>query len=181
MSRQIKKQGPLKIITLGHPTLRQKARPLSVEEIKSSEVQKFIADFVQTLRNSGYGAALAGNQVDKLWQIIVMELNKMPLQVLINPVVVKFSEETDEGYEGCLSVPNYLGVVERSSKIVVEALNEKCEPIKIKAGGFRSRVLQHEIDHLHGIMYLDRMKDFSTLMTEEEFDRQFNHEDVEVA
>lgn len=171
--REFKKQGPLKIITLGHSTLRQKARELNLQEIKSTEVQNFIRDFVQTLRNSGYGAALAANQVNKLWRIVVVELKDMPLQILVNPKITKLSGKIISAYEGCLSIPGYLGMVSRNDKVIVEALNQKGEKIKVKATGFRARVLQHEIDHLNGILYIDRMENMKTFMTEEEFGIQY--------
>lgn len=174
--RQLEKEGPLTIVTAGHDSLRKIARPLAVEEIGSSEVQKFIEDITKTLKNSGYGAALAANQVDKLWRIVVIGL-KDPYEVLINPVISKISKETEIGFEGCLSIPGYLGAVERYQKIVVDAYNPKGEKIKIKASGFRSRVIQHEIDHLDGILYYDRMKDMTTFMTEEEFKKRFKKEE----
>lgn len=179
--RTIDKKGPLNIITVGHPNLRKKSQILNLEQIQSKEVQKFIDDFILTLRNSGYGAALAANQVNKLWQIIVIELNKMPLEILINPQVLKFAGEKVKAYEGCLSVPGYLGVVGRSDKVVVEALNREGKKIKIKASGFHARVLQHEIDHLNGILYIDRMIDVSSLITEEEFDKLLAEKEKEIA
>ena len=166
------KKAPLSIITLGHPTLRKKAQELSVEEIKSKVVQQFIEDIQETLGNEKHGAALAANQVDKLWQIIVIELENMSVKVLINPEVVKFSEKRDLAFEGCLSIPGYWGQVVRSEKIVVEAFNRKGEKIKIKASGFNARVIQHEIDHLSGILFIERMEDWTTLITDEELARR---------
>lgn len=166
------KRTPLKIITLGHPTLRQKAAELTLTQIKSAEVQKFIQDMGKTLRIVGNGAALAANQVNKLWQIIVIELTNMSAKVLINPKIEKLAGEEELAFEGCLSIPGYWGQVWRNQRVVVEALNQQGEKIKVKASGFNARVIQHEIDHLNGIVFLDRMKDISSLITTEELNRQ---------
>src|SRR3989339_503284 len=167
------KKSPLKIITLGNPTLRQKASELSVSKMKSPEVQKFIQDMAVTLKVVGNGAALAANQVDKLWQIIVIELENMSAKVLINPKIEKLAGKELLAFEGCLSVSGYWGQVWRKERIVVEAFNQHGEKIRVKASGFNARVLQHEIDHLHGIVFIDRMEDMSTFMTTEELERQF--------
>ena len=168
-----KKQSPLKIITLGHPTLRQKAVELPLSQIKSAEVQKFIIEMTDTLKINGNGVDLAANQVDKLWQIIVIELTNMSAKVLINPKIEKLAGAKELAFEGCLSIPGYWGEVRRSQRIVVNAFNQHGEKIKVKASGFNARVLQHEIDHLNGIVFLDRMENLSSLITNEELERQF--------
>ena len=161
----------LKVARLGHPVLRQVAAPVPVTEIPSAETQRLIEDMVETMREYN-GAGLAAPQVHILKQITVIEVHgnprypdapSIPLTVLINPVVTALTEETEDGWEGCLSVPDMRGMVSRYTTVRLEAYDRDGTKMDVVAKEFFARVIQHEIDHLNGIVYLDRMKDFSTL------------------
>jgi peptide deformylase len=161
----------LKVARLGHPVLRQPADPVPVEDIRTPEVQRLIDDMVETMREYN-GAGLAANQVHTLKQICVIEVKdnprypeaeSIPLTVLINPVVTPLSTEMEDGWEGCLSVPDMRGVVPRHTSVRLEAYDREGNRVDVVAKEFLARVIQHETDHLRGVVYLDRMNDFSTL------------------
>jgi peptide deformylase len=161
----------LKVARLGHPVLRKKAAPVPVGEIGSAPVQRLIDDMVETMREYN-GAGLAANQVHVLKQICVIEVSAnprypdapdIPLTVLVNPVVTPLTEEMADGWEGCLSIPDMRGMVPRYTAVRLEAYDRHGKRISEVAKDFHARVLQHETDHLNGIVYLDRMRDFSTL------------------
>jgi peptide deformylase len=161
----------LKVARLGHPVLRQPSLPVPVGEIRSPENQRLIDDLVETMREYN-GAGLAAPQVHVLKQICVIEVQgnprypeapAIPLTVLINPVVTPVTEEMEDGWEGCLSVPDMRGMVPRHAAVRLEAYDHEGTRIDAVAKEFFARVIQHETDHLHGRVYLDRMRDFSTL------------------
>jgi peptide deformylase len=161
----------LKVARLGHPVLRQPAKPVPPELIRSAEIQRFIDDMIETMREYD-GAGLAANQVHALRQIAVIEVQKnprypdapeVPLTVVINPVVTALAEETEDGWEGCLSVPDMRGVVPRYTSVRLEYLDRDGQRVEVVAKDFFARVIQHETDHLDGIVYVDRMRDLSTL------------------
>jgi len=161
----------LKVARLGHPVLRQVAAPVPVTEIRSAETQRLIEDMVETMREYN-GAGLAAPQVHILKQITVIEVHgnprypdapDIPLTVLVNPVVTALTEETEDGWEGCLSVPDMRGMVSRYTTVRLEAYDRDGTKMDVVAKEFFARVIQHEAEHLNGIVYLDRMKDFSTL------------------
>jgi peptide deformylase len=161
----------LKVARLGHPVLRQKAEPVPVDAIRSPEIQRLITDMVDTMHEYD-GAGLAGNQVHTLLRIAVIEVmanprypdaESIPLTVLVNPVVTPLTTEMDEGWEGCLSVPDMRGVVPRFTSVRLEGFDRDGRPMDIVAKDFFARVIQHETDHLDGIVYVDRMRDLSTL------------------
>ena len=161
----------LKVARLGHPILRQVAGPIPPSEIRSPEVQRFIDDMVETMREYD-GAGLAANQVHTLRQVAVIEVlanpryadaPPVPLTVIINPVVTPLGEETEDGWEGCLSVPDLRGMVPRHQAVRLECYDREAQKVSLIAKDFFARVIQHESDHLNGIVYLDRMRDLSTL------------------
>jgi peptide deformylase len=161
----------LKVARLGHPVLRQKAQPVPVDGIRSAGVQRLIDDMVETMREYD-GAGLAANQVHTLLQIAVIEVEAnprypdaaaIPLTVVINPVVTPLSEEREDGWEGCLSVPDMRGVVSRHTAVRLECHDREGNPVDVVAKDFFARVIQHETDHLNGIVYVDRMSDLRTL------------------
>ena len=161
----------LKVARLGHPVLRQVAAPLSVAEILAPETQRLIDDMAETMREYN-GAGLAANQVHTLKQICVIEVHgnprypdapSIPLTVLINPVVTPLAPEMEDGWEGCLSVPDMRGMVARYTTVRLEAYDRAGKKMDVVAKEFFARVVQHETDHLNGLVYLDRMKDLSTL------------------
>jgi peptide deformylase len=169
----------LKIARLGHPVLRKPAAPRSEKELKDNRIQTLIDDMVASMREYD-GVGLAANQVHHSKQILVIESRKnpryedvkdIPLTILVNPTIVWYSDEVKEDWEGCLSVPYLKGKVERSMAIEVKAFDRKMQKNDFKTEGFLSVVIQHEMDHLNGKVFLDRMKDLSTLTHLEEFGR----------
>jgi peptide deformylase len=169
----------LKVARLGHPVLRQLAAPVPLGRIRSAEPQRLIDDMIETMREYN-GAGLAAPQVHVLQQICVIEVHgnprypdapAIPLTVLINPVVTALTEETEDGWEGCLSVPDMRGIVPRATSVRLEALDREGNHVDVVAKEFFARVIQHETDHLHGRVYLDRMRDLSTLTHLAEWNR----------
>ena len=169
----------LKVARLGHPVIRQLAQPLLPEEIHTEEIQTFILDMLDTMREYD-GVGLAAPQVHVSKQIAVIEVNhnprypdmpQIPLTVLINPFLKEKSEATEEGWEGCLSIPDLRGVVPRHESLVCEALDQNGKPITISTKGFFARVIQHEFDHLQGHVYLDKMPHLTTLTYLNEFSK----------
>jgi peptide deformylase len=160
----------LKVARLGHPVLRQVAAPIPAKEIRSPEIQQLIDDMVETMHEYS-GAGLAANQVHVLKQVCVIEVNgnprypeapNVPLTILINPVVTPLAAEMEEGWEGCLSVPDMRGMVPRYTAVRLEAFDRTGTKVDVVAKEFFARVIQHETDHLNGIVYLDRMTDLAT-------------------
>jgi peptide deformylase len=159
------------IITVPHPTLYKKARKVSDF---GQKLQTLIDDMVETMR-AAPGVGLAAPQVNVPLRLIVIEFGNeedepVPpkLYTLINPEISRHSQETVVGTEGCLSVPNLIGDVERYESITVKSLNRQGKPMKIKANGWLSRILQHEIDHLNGIIFTDLATEVWEPVTEEE-------------
>ncbi|NLE58123.1 MAG: peptide deformylase [Planctomycetes bacterium] len=147
------------IITLGHPTLRQKARKVTRF---GPELRQLIDDMVETMR-SAPGVGLAAPQVNVSERIIVLELpadeeEGLPaeLYTYVNPEIVKVSRETESGDEGCLSIPGYLGEVDRHVEILVRGQDAYGKPQRIKAYDYLARIFQHEIDHLDGVLFIDK-------------------------
>ena len=174
----------LKVARLGHPVLRQVTRELTKQEIKSPSMQKLIDDMIETMKEYD-GVGLAADQVHESKQIAVLEVadnprypNKpdVPLTVLINPKITPLSEAMEDDWEGCLSIPELRGKVPRYTSIRVQAWGRDGQERDFTAEGFHARVIQHEFDHLHGKVYLDRMRDFSTLSFLQEFARYWMHE-----
>ncbi len=169
----------LKVSRLGNPVLRAATQLLSLDQLASASIQKLIDDMVETMKEYD-GVGLAANQVHESKQITVLEVAdnprypnkaKVPLSVLINPKITPLSEETEEDWEGCLSIPELRGKVPRFKAIQVQALDQNGRHLDFFAADFHARVIQHECDHLNGKVYLDRMPDFSTLTFLTEFAR----------
>ncbi len=161
----------LKVCHLGHPVLRRVAEPVPPESIARPAFQQFIDDMIETMREYE-GVGLAAPQVHVSQQVAVLEVEKhprypdapsVPLTVLINPRLTVLSEETLDGWEGCLSIPDLRGVVPRSRELRVEALDRYGKPMDFIAKDFHARVVQHEYDHLQGKVYADRMPSLETL------------------
>lgn len=161
-----------KIAQLGEPVLRLEARPLTRAELLSAETQRFIDDMIDTMRDAD-GAGLAAPQVYESVQLVVIELasarrypdvERIPLLVLANPVVtplvgsdgVLADEEAITVYEGCLSVTGMRGRVRRPRKVRVQALDREGSALDFVWEGFRAAVVQHEVDHLRGVLFIDR-------------------------
>jgi peptide deformylase len=168
-----------KIAVLGHPILRQPARPLTRDELLSERMQALIDDLIETMRDAD-GAGLAAPQIYEPLQLCALEVRdnprypykpKVPLTVLVNPVLTPLTDETFENYEGCLSVPNLRGVVDRKLHVRVQAWDRHGNQLDYEARGITAGTYQHEVDHLHGTVYLDRVRDTTTLCTWQEFER----------
>jgi peptide deformylase len=169
-----------KIIRMGHPTLRQVARPLSKRELGSAELQRLIEDMVDTLHDYS-GIGLAAPQVDEPVRLAIIEipggptrygeLPALPLTVFVNPEVRIIDPITEGYWEGCLSIPGLRGFVERPQHIHVRATDHDGKPIELELSGFAATVFQHEFDHLDGKLYIDHITDTTKLAFEEEFGR----------
>ena len=150
----------LDIVQIGDPVLRRKAHKITQID---RDIRLLAEDMVETLRDSG-GVGLAAPQIGESIRMIVVEypeddsVEDSPVKTykVINPEIIWRSEETVEGNEGCLSIPGYVGTVERYESIKVKGLSVFGRPLKISASGWLARIFQHEIDHLEGICYIDR-------------------------
>lgn len=165
----------LKVARMGHPVLRQRARPVDKQELKSPAVQHFIDDMIDTMREYS-GIGLAAPQVHHSLRIFVAHLDSdghgdgEPTAV-INPEIEVVGSEIVEGWEGCLSIPDIRGRVLRAAQITMTALDRKGKRMEISAKDFPARVIQHETDHLDGVLFLDRMRSLESLTYMEEFSR----------
>ena len=169
----------LKVTRLGHPVLRQITATVALPELQLPERQKLIDDMVATMKEYD-GVGLAADQVFESLQIAVLEVAenprypdkpKVPLTVLVNPRISPLSQEMEDDWEGCLSIPELRGLVPRYKSIRVQAYDRHGQPLDFVAHDFHARVIQHEFDHLNGKVYLDRMTDFTTLAFLQEFAR----------
>lgn len=168
----------LKVARLGHPVLRQTAEELTKGALRSAEVQRLIDDMIETMHEYD-GVGLAAPQIHVPLRLAVIEVPatderspaEVPLLVIANPVLAPVGEDTVDGWEGCLSIPDLRGRVPRFTKVHVEALDRQGKPLSLDAEGFFARVLQHECDHLDGHVYVDRMGDMTSLAFLSEFER----------
>ena len=172
----------LKVSRLGHPVLRTVAQPIDPATITTPGVQRLIDDMFDTMREYS-GVGLAAPQVHQSVRVFVAgirsrplgsEVNDdqdMPLMALVNPEITLVGAATDLGWEGCLSIPDIRGRVPRAPVVKVKAFDRAGQPIAFTAKGFPARVIQHEFDHLDGILFFDRMKTFESLSYLEEYER----------
>jgi len=172
----------LKVARMGHPVLRAKALPIPPSEIMSPRVQRLIDDMFETMREYG-GIGLAAPQVHEGLRLFVAGVRTatvasemtddtdMPLVTIVNPELAVVGDSTVEGWEGCLSVPDIRGLVPRASDIRIQAFDRTGRRITIAARGLPARVVQHETDHLDGILFFDRMKSFESLTFMDEYRR----------
>ncbi|GIS24243.1 MAG: peptide deformylase [Alphaproteobacteria bacterium] len=173
------------IAQIGHPILRNKTKDIPINEIKSENTQKIIEKMIKTMRKHN-GAGLAANQIYEPIRICIIEvldnprykhLNTIPLKVLINPkVIIKKDTATFNSYEGCLSVPNLRGKVKRYNTINVTYYTMDAKKITEDIKGLESIVYQHEIDHLDGYLFTDKVEDNSTLVTYENYQKYYEEE-----
>jgi peptide deformylase len=167
----------LKVARMGHPVLRAKARPLEKSEIRSAVVQKLIDDMMDTMAEY-HGVGLAAPQVHEGLRIFVAALDDgeedeeeaAPL-ALINPEITVVGSDVIEDWEGCLSIPDVRGRVARAREIKVRAYGRKGDRIELRAHDFPARVIQHEADHLDGVLFFDRMRTFESLTFLDEYSR----------
>jgi len=147
------------IVTVPHKTLRGKARKVTTF---GAELQTLVDDMVETMR-AAPGVGLAAPQVNAPLRVIVIEFNESEdkqehpkLHVVVNPKITRFSSDQEVSTEGCLSIPSIVGDVERPISVTVKGLNRRGQPQKIKASGWLARIIQHEVDHLDGVLFVDR-------------------------
>jgi peptide deformylase len=185
----------LKIVQAGDPILRTQSRPLTKEEISSPSIQ-LLVDLMRDTMHEASGVGLAAPQIGKSIQLAVIEdrvghvidlsadqlaerqRSAIPFHVIINPKLSLLDNRSAEFFEGCLSVAGFQAVVERALNVRVECLNERGEPVTINAQGWYARILQHEIDHLNGTLYVDRMKT-RTLTTAENMVRFWKDQSIQ--
>jgi peptide deformylase len=166
----------LPIVRLGHPALRSPARPVPVERLGTPEIQRLIDDMVETMR-AARGVGLAAPQVGEELQIFVHEVRGeeggdpvVPLHVVINPMITPQPGELVYDWEGCLSIPDLRGLVPRHPAVRVRGLDRQGRAVDYLASGFEARIVQHEFDHLNGVVFLDRMRDLKTLAFYDEWE-----------
>ena len=186
----------LKIVSVGEPVLRAASQELSKERILSPSIQNLIEYMRETVRDAP-GVGLAAPQVGEPLQLAVIEdkleyhktltekelkergRSAIPFHVIVNPVLELLTEPSETFFEGCLSLPGFTALVARAKEVRVHCLDHRGEPRIIHASGWYARILQHEIDHLHGTLYIDRMqtRSFATLdnYTRHWKDRQASH------
>jgi peptide deformylase len=169
----------LPLATVGDPVLRQRAREVTPDELRSVETQRLIDDMIETMRAAG-GAGLAANQVSSLRRIAVVEVDHnprypykppIPLTVIVNPVLRPLSDETLLLNEGCLSVPDLRGDLERHVTVRVRFVDRYGASRDLVAEGLTAGTFQHEVDHLDGVLFLDRVRDPHSFSTWEQFER----------
>jgi peptide deformylase len=167
----------LKVARMGHPLLRAKARPLEKAELKSAAMQKLIDDMIDTM--SEYrGVGLAAPQVHESVRLFIASLDggengedEVDPLAIVNPEVTIVGDDVIEDWEGCLSIPNIRGRVPRARDIKVRALDRKGDRIELRVHDFPARVIQHETDHLDGVLFFDRMRSFASLTFLDEYSR----------
>ena len=167
---------------MGHPVLRRRARAIERHEIKRPELQRFIDDMIETMAEY-HGVGLAAPQVHEPLRIFIAAVEDTPEHqptVFINPEITVLGTAAVEDWEGCLSIPDVRGRVPRAANIVVTALDRTGAKFELRANDFPARVIQHETDHLDGVLFLDRMKTFDTLTFLDEYARYWakNDEDI---
>lgn len=163
---------------IGNPILRSKAKKVSLRFLKTSKAKNLIKKMVYTMHKDN-GVGLAAPQINQPIQIVVMEMgsakdkkkHKGPI-VAVNPKITHYSKEKVIDWEGCLSFRGFCAKVPRSKHITVTYFNADGEKIKESASGFWARIFQHEIDHLNGIIYIDRVEDTKTIMSRSEFKKR---------
>jgi peptide deformylase len=180
----------LKVSRMGHPVLRKKVRPVPPAEITAAPMQRLIDDMTQTMLEYN-GVGLAGPQVHEELRVFVAQVvrdhedeendeERTPeILALVNPEIRPASRHVEEDWEGCLSIPDLRGLVPRYRDISVKAYDRTGRQIELQASGFMARVIQHETDHLDGVLFLDRMKSLDSLSFIEEFARYHAKRDSE--
>lgn len=166
------------IIKMGNPLLRKVSLEVNVENISSELIQNLIDDLIETMRNYK-GVGIAAPQVGELKRIFIMEVDNnerylnetFPLTVVINPIVDFVEDESQESWEGCLSIPEIRGQLIRAKKVILSGIDRVGTQFKKELIGFPAVIAQHELDHLNGILFIDRMTSFETLSFLDEYNK----------
>jgi peptide deformylase len=179
----------LKVARMGHPVLRARAKAIDPADITTPRIQDLIDSLFQTMQEY-QGVGLAAPQVHVGLRVFVAgfpprrvaddeeDEDRVPLMALVNPEIRPVGTATAEDWEGCLSIPDIRGRVPRAVEIEVRAYDRGGRRISLNAKNFTARVIQHETDHLDGVLFFDRMKSFQTLTFLEEYSRYWNTRDV---
>ena len=171
----------LKVARMGHPVLRERTRPLDRSDLRNPLVQKLIDDMIETMHEY-HGVGLAAPQIHEGLRLFVAMLDDDPgpgseAVALINPEIVPNGTGREEGWEGCLSIPDIRGMVPRYTDITVKAIDRDGKHVEMRLKNFPARVAQHETDHLDGVLFFDRMTSMQTLTYLEEFSRYHAKDD----
>lgn len=162
------------LLRIGHPLLLRSAE--AVTEFNTPELDALVRDMLDTMKEAD-GAGLAANQIGELKRVVVFGFDEnprypdrdpLPITILVNPVIQPVGDEAEEDWEGCLSVPGMRGWVARYKQIIYRAFDPGGQPIEVEAEGFHARVVQHECDHLDGVLYPQRIEDMTKFGFEEE-------------
>lgn len=177
------------VIRMGHPTLRLNAEPVKIEDINTPEFRELLADMYDTMKVEG-GIGIAAPQINVSKQITIIELpsnserygtlDSSPLYIIINPEITIIDSELQGFWEGCLSLPGLRGFVERPKSVQIDYTDELGELKQITLDNFLATVFQHELDHLFGLLYIDRIHDTSKISYLAEFDEFNNNKNEEV-
>ena len=164
----------LKVARMGHPVLRARARAVDPTELRTAPFQKFIDDLAETMQEYA-GIGLAAPQVHESVRVFVAGIEDAEGEIkvvpFVNPEITPVGTTVDEDWEGCLSIPDIRGKVPRHREISVKALDRRGRPFERVLRGFPARVVQHETDHLDGVLFFDRMRSFESLAFLEEYGR----------
>ena len=175
------------ICRMGNPILRKKARQVPKNYLETERFSQLLLDMKDSMKHYG-GIGIAAPQIGVDLSVALIELMgfnrygqevNLPLTTFINPKIEYLTEEKQGFWEGCLSVPGLRGFVERPNKVKVTYMNEKGEDKELIAEGFLATVLQHELDHLEGVLYIDRIQDSKLLSYQEEFEEYIQEESIE--
>ena len=170
----------LKVARMGHPVLRRKARALEPTEVRTPNFQKLVDDMIETMHEYG-GIGLAGPQVHESLRVFVAGIEQpdgsLRVWPFVNPEVVPLGTVEEEDWEGCLSIPDIRGRVVRPRAVTIRALDRRGKPFEMSLEGYSARVVQHETDHLDGVLFFDRMRSFETLTYLEEYSRFWRQRD----
>ena len=171
----------LKIVSIGHPLLRREIKDVKTAKRKTKSFKTFLKAMVVKMHQA-HGVGLAANQVGVNERVLVMEcdsnkrypkVNSVALQTYLNARIIKYSKQLEKGWEGCLSIPGYRGIVPRSKSVTFEAMTPDGKKIRKTIHGFEARIMQHEVDHLNGFFYVDRMPDLKSWTHLDEFNHHF--------
>ena len=175
----------LKVARMGHPVLRAKAKPIDPAAITTPEVQKLIDDMIETMQEY-HGIGLAAPQIHESLRLFIAGIEEedprtgeteiVPLAI-INPEVTAIGRDLVEDWEGCLSIPDIRGKVPRNRHVRVRGFDRDGNPLDLELDEFAARVVQHENDHLNGVLFFDRMKSFDTLAFLDEYSRYWSTKD----